>query len=233
MPEEKQGQIAKRKKKNYGFFSSQAGDEDSAWLVTYSDMMTLLMTFLIFLLSISSPDPKKYKEMMRRVGDALGGGVGAFEAIEEETLESIMEKIEAYIESENLAEDIFLTQDPRGIVIYASSNIAFEPGKTELLEPTEIFLKNLSKILKKTSYKIVIESHTNDLPLESKEFSSNWELSANRAGAIVRYLINTGNISPSRLVPSGYAGFNPRFPATPENRVKNQRIEIVILREKF
>ncbi len=118
-------------------------------------------------------------------------------------------------------------------MIYAGSNIAFESEETKLLEPTEIFLKNLSKILKKSSYKIIIEGHTDDVPFQSKKFPSNWELSANRAGAVVRYLINTGNISPSRLIPSGYAGFKPRFPPTPENRVKNQRIEIVILREKF
>tara|TARA_B100000315_G_scaffold83731_1_gene76760 strand:+ start:13773 stop:14474 length:702 start_codon:yes stop_codon:yes gene_type:complete len=233
MPDEKPGQIAKRQKKNYGFFSSSGGDDDPGWILTYADMTTLLMTFFIFLLSISSPDPKKYEEMMRRVGDALGGGEGAFEAVEEETLESIMKKIEGYIENENLTDDIVITKDPRGIVIYAGSFIAFESGETELLEATEIFLKNFSKILKKSSYKIIIEGHTDDVPFQSEKFPSNWELSANRAGAVVRFLINTGNISPSRLIPSGYAGFKPRFPSTPENRVKNQRIEIVVLREKF
>lgn len=234
MPEENPGQVVKRQKKDYGFFREPRGDDDSgAWVVTYADMTTLLLTFFIFLLSISSPDPKKYQEMMRHVGNALGAGEGAFEAVEEETLESIMKKIGAYIENENLTDTIVLTQDPRGIVIYAGSNIAFESGEANILEPTEIFLKNLSRILKKSSYKIIIESHTDDVPFQSKKFPSNWELSANRAGAIVRYLINTGNISPSRLIPSGYAGFKPRFPLTPENRVKNQRIEIVILREKF
>lgn len=233
MPEDKPREVKKRKKKDYGFFRVTNGDEDSSWLITYADMMTLLMTFFIFLLSISSPDPKKYQEMMRHVGDALGAGKGAFEAVEEETLGSIMKKIEAYIESENLTEDIFLTRDSRGIVIYTNSKIAFKSGETELLEGTEIFLKNLSKILKKSSYKILIEGHTDDVPFRSEKFPSNWELSANRAGAVVRYLINTGNISPARLIPSGYAGYKPRFQPTPENRAKNQRIEIVILRVKF
>lgn len=221
------------KKNRYKLDREPVDDGSGDWILTYADMMTLLMTFFIFLLSISSPDPKKYQEMMRQVGEALGAGEGAFEAVEEETLESVMEKIETYIESENLTEDIFLTRDSRGVVIYTGSEIAFESGETELLEETEIFLKNLSKILNKSSYKIVIESHTDDVPFRSEKFPSNWELSANRAGAVVRYLINTGNISPSRLIPSGYAGFKPRFPSTPENRAKNQRIEIIILREKF
>ena len=234
MPEDKTGQIARRQKKNYGFFRpGDGGEDDSSWLLTYGDMMTLLLTFFIFLLSISSPDPKKYEEMMRRVGDALGGGKGAFEEVEEETLESLMKKIEAYINSENLTENIFVARDPRGIVIYAGSNLTFEEGEAELLEETEIFLKNLSRILNKTSYKILIEGHTDDLPFQSERYPSNWELSTSRASAVARYLIKTENISPSRLIPSGYAGFKPRFPLTPENRAKNQRIEIIVMREKF
>ncbi len=222
----------KRARKNYGFFKEEEQADESAWLSTYADMMTLLLTFFVFLLAISSPDPKKYEEMMRRMGEALGAAEGAFEAVEEETLESIMEKIEAYIKSENLKDEIILTQDPRGIVIYGSNDVFFESGGTGLLEDPRVFLKNISKILKNSSYKVLIEGHTDDIPIQSAIFPSNWELSANRSSAVVRYFIETG-LSPSRLISSGYAEFRPRFPATPENRAKNRRVEIVVLREKF
>lgn len=223
----------KIKKKDYGFFRSADEKEDSTWLITYADMMTLLLTFFVFLMSISTPEPAKYIEMMRRLGDALGAGKGAFEAVEEETLASIMQKIETYINSENLSNDIILTQDSRGIVLYASDNIFFKSGDTAFMDDAKIFFNNISKILKNVSYKILIEGHTDDVPIQSDKFPSNWELSANRAGSVVRYLINTGNISPSRLVPAGYADIKPRFPPTPENRAKNRRIEIIILKEKF
>lgn len=232
MEQNKPEYTEKKNKKDYGFLKEDS-EGQSEWLITYSDMMTLMLTFFVFLLAISTPDAGKFQEMMRRLGDALGGGKGAFEAVEEETLESIMGKIEAYIESENLTNSIILTLDPRGIVLYASNDMFFESGDTTLLQDIKIFLKNISKILKKSSYKIFIEGHTDDIPIQSDKFPSNWELSANRASTVVRYLIETGNISPSRLIPGGFAEFRPRFPATPENRVKNRRVEIIILREKF
>lgn len=211
----------------------EGGEEEIPWLTIYADMMTLLLTFFVFLWSISTPDVNKYKEMMRHLGDALGAGKGTFEAIEEETLESIMKKIEAYIGSENLANDIILTRDPRGVVIYASNDIFFESGDIALTEDITIFLNNISRILKDVSYKILVEGHTDDVPIKSEKFPSNWELSANRASNVVRYFLETGNISPARLIPAGYADMKPRFPATPENRRKNRRVEIIILREKF
>lgn len=232
MEQNKPDYTGKNNKKDYGFFKEDSEGQNE-WLITYADMMTLMLTFFVFLLAISTPDVEKYQEMMRRLGDAFGAGKGAFEAVEEETLESIMGKIEAYIESENLTKSIILTQDPRGIVLYASNDMFFESGDTTLLKDIKIFLKNISEILKKSSYKIFIEGHTDDIPIQSDKFPSNWELSANRASTVVRYLIETGNISPSRLIPGGFAEFRPRFPATPENRDKNRRVEIIILREKF
>lgn len=223
----------KTAKKDYGFLKKDDQEEDSAWLLTYADLMTLLLTFFIFLLSISSPDTRKYHEMMRRLGDAFGAGEGAFEVVEEETLESVMNKIEGLITRENLERDIILTQDPRGIVLYSSNDIVFEPGKTVILEDTKLFLDNVSQILKNVSYKIIVEGHTDDVPIQTREFPSNWELSANRASAVVRYLIATDNIAPSRLIPAGYADVKPRFPPTPENRMRNSRIEFIVLREKF
>ncbi len=223
----------KPKKKKSVVLKPDATEGETAWLTTYADMMTLLMTFFVFLLAISSPDEGKYKEMMRRLGDSLGAAEGAFEEVEEETLESIMNKIEAYIASENLTNDIILTQDSRGIVLYAGNDIAFETGDTTLLEDTKIFLNNISKILENVSYKILVEGHTDDIPIQSEKFPSNWELSANRAGSVVRHFLETGNISPSRLIPAGYADIKPRFAATPENRKRNRRLEIIILREKF
>lgn len=233
MEQNKPEYTGKKNKKDYTFIREDDPEGQNAWLITYSDMMTLMLTFFVFLLAISTPDVDKYQEMMRRLGDALGGGKGTFEAVEEETLENILGKIKTYIESENLTNSIILTQDPRGIVLYASNDIFFESGDTALLKDVKIFLNNISKILKKSSYKIFVEGHSDDVPIQSDKFPSNWELSANRASTVVRYLIETGNISPSRLIPGGFAEFRPRFPATPENRSKNRRIEIIILREKF
>lgn len=234
MPENEPKEVAKKLKRDYGYFRDDAGgDKDSSWLIVYSDMMTLLMTFFVLLWSMSTPDPTKYKEMMRHVGDALGADKGGFEAVEEETLESLMKKIKTYIEGENLSNDIFIEKESRGVLIYTGSDIAFEPEGAELREETKIFLKNISKILKKSSYKITIEGHTDDVPFQSEKFPSNWELSTSRASAAARYFIDTGNIAPQRIITAGYAGFKPRFPATPENRAKNQRIEIIVMKEKF
>lgn len=230
----RQGKVAKRVRKNYGFFGGGDAGDDSGWLYTYGDMMTLLMAFFVFLYAISDPDPKKYKEMMRLMGDALGGGQGSFEAIEEETLESLLKKMEAYIAGENLTDRITFTKDSRGVIMLAGNDSFFEEGDAVLLEDSEIILKHISKILSKSSYKILLEAHTDETPpLLSDKFSSNWQLSSNMASSVAEFLVEKGNISPSRIVTGGYAGFKPRYPVTPENREKNRRFEFVVLREKF
>ncbi|MFV1951177.1 MAG: flagellar motor protein MotB [Nitrospinota bacterium] len=213
----------------------EEGQEESAeemgWLITYGDMMTLLLTFFILLFSISSVDSEKYRFAMKALGDALGGTMP--EEIEfEERLDQVKIEIEKIITDENLSRDMEITSDTRGIVLYARGGAFFESGDTRILEDTKIFLRKVSSILKETTYKIVIEGHTDDIPINTERFPSNWELSSGRAGNVLRSFIEEG-ISPARLSAVGYAQYKPRFPPTPENRAKNRRVEIIILRDRF
>ncbi len=213
----------------------EEGQEESAeemgWLITYGDMMTLLLTFFILLFSISSVDSEKYRFAMKALGDALGGTMP--EEIEfEEKLDQVKIEIEKIITDENLSRDMEITSDTRGIVLYARGGAFFKSGDTRILEDTKIFLRKVSSILKETTYKIVIEGHTDDIPINTERFPSNWELSSGRAGNVLRSFIEEG-ISPARLSAVGYAQYKPRFPPTPENRAKNRRVEIIILRERF
>ncbi|MBI3600596.1 MAG: OmpA family protein [Nitrospinae bacterium] len=98
-------------------------------------------------------------------------------------------------------------------------------------EEIKYFLESVNEIVKDVPYKILVEGHTDDVPIKTERFPSNWELSSSRASSVVKYFIEKG-IAPQRLSAVGYAEFKPRFPKTPENRPKNRRVEIIILRER-
>jgi chemotaxis protein MotB len=116
-----------------------------------------------------------------------------------------------------------------GISIILKEKLFFKTGMSEIEEKNYPALKNLSSILQKTDCQIRVEGHTDDIPIENKRFSSNWELSVARAVNVVKYLISKGNISPARLSASGYGDSRPLYPnVSDHNRELNRRVGIIL-----
>lgn len=219
----------KRRKKN--LFEESSGDQEP-WLVTYGDMMTLLMTFFVLLFSMSTIDPVKLEQFSDSVGQALGKKTKT----KKYSLAEIYSDVVKVIEEENLQEQIQVETSERGVAIKIPSEISFGIGSADLNPRIYPILNKFEDMMKKSTYPIAIEGHTDNIPIRSAMFPSNWELSAARAAQVVRYYIARG-ISPERFQAIGYADTRPRAPgatvaeanATSERMAMNRRVEIFFL----
>lgn len=201
------------------------GEESYLWAVTFGDMMTQILAFFILIIAISVPNLDKFKEAVEQIQSQFK------KKVEPTKYEAVQEKVEKFIVDENLTRDVHLTSDTRGMVLYANGDLFFKSGEAELNDEIKYFLESIYEITKDIPYKILVEGHTDDVPIKTERFPSNWELSSGRASSIIKYFIEKG-IAPVRLSAVGYAEFKPRFPKTPENRPRNRRVEIIILRER-
>ena len=225
---------------------SNSDNEAPAWIVIWGDMLAVILTFFILLFGISEIDSVKYAEIATELSDSLGGSFeGELGSRGKESelaslgikddlidLNTLAKKIKEAIAEQNLEEALDITIDHRGVVLSAPGEVFFRSGEAEILEEGGLFLRKLSSLLKMVPYNILIEGHTDDVPINTPKYPSNWELSTGRAASVIRFFIEEENISPQRLSAAGYAEYKPRFPQIPENRAKNRRVEIIILREK-
>ena len=232
-----------------------------SWLTTYGDMVTLLLTFFVLLYSYSSIDVVKWQALIVSVKGALGvldGGNtlindSAMELAQEkdvisakeiedylqlqkemQNLQEIKKKLEAYLEDKSLQEQITVNLDERGLVLRFQDSVLFAKGKADLLNEAIATLKHVSDILKDIPNAVRIEGHTDDLPINTPQFPSNWELSTTRATNVLRFLIAQG-IDGRKLSAVGYGEYRPLVPNnnSEENRRKNRRVDIVILRSSL
>jgi chemotaxis protein MotB len=113
--------------------------------------------------------------------------------------------------------------------IILTGDLLFSLGESELPEEARTSLQKIVKFMMHTPYMINIVGHTDNLPMRSNRFKSNWELSVARAGSVARFLIDEMNMNPNQFVVSGYSSYRPIAPnSTAENRAKNRRVEIII-----
>ncbi len=219
------------------------------WLTTYSDMVTLLLTFFVLLFSFSEIDAQKFRSIMSSFQGGAGvleGGtslnldenLGSTEGLLEEDLEKLKDILEEYAESIGLGEEIILSVEERGLVVRFMDSVLFDSGKADLKPESKEILKSVAEILNRDEFKdkfIKVEGHTDTDPiLYSKKYPTNWELSVIRATNVLRYLVEEENIEGNRISSSGYSYYRPIAPNdTRENKAKNRRVDIVILRSSF
>jgi len=221
------------------------------WLTTYSDMVTLLLTFFVLLFSFSEIDAQKFRNIMSSfqggTGVLEGGttleieeldGLDEFDGILEEDLEKLKDILEEYADSIGLGSQIVLSVEERGLVIRFMDNVLFDSGKADLKPESIEILKSIAEILNREEFEerlIKIEGHTDTDPIiYSQDFPTNWELSATRATNVLRYLVEEEKIEGSRVSSSGYSFYRPIAPNdTKENKAKNRRVDIVILRTAY
>ena len=225
--------------------------DSNAWMVTFSDLLTLLLTFFVLLLTMSSLDDKKLEEAFGFFTGALGalnpGGMGKIEKIlilppralvleafsgkdfaaEKVNQEKNVKKI---LQNRGIEDVIKVDFSIRGIVLRISDRLLFDSGSANINSRAFPVLNKLSLILDEYSHDILIEGHTDNVPISTEKFPSNWELSLARATSIVRHLISKEMISPERLSAGGYGDSKPLFPNDNESsRAKNRRVEIILM----
>ncbi|MEN3186371.1 MAG: flagellar motor protein MotB [Atribacterota bacterium] len=223
------------------------------WALSYGDFMSLLLCTFVLLFAFSTIDVARFKEVIFSLQGALGvlsGGPRVLmpselpvprppsqispSTVVPMKLAGLMKEIERKLVKEGRIEKdkVSFKIDERGLVITFLDNVFFDLGKADLR--TEMFpvLGALAESLRAIDNHIRIEGHTCNLPINTPRFPSNWELSAARAIAVLRYFIEKEGISPQRLIAVGYGEYRPLVPNdNEENRRKNRRVEIVVLRD--
>jgi len=214
------------------FNKPESGDEEP-WLVTYSDMMTLLMTFFVLMFSMSSIDPVKLEQFGDSVGKALGSKKQVTQTF---TMKEIYDKVIDAIEQEQLKGVIDVETSTRGVSIKIPSAISFASGKADLDSRIFPILNKFAPMISQSKFPIAVEGHTDSVPIRSDIYPSNWELSAARSAQVVRYFIAL-NLPPDRFRAIGYADTRPRASGrtieeanqTEEQKSQNRRVEIIFL----
>ncbi|MDK2881732.1 MAG: chemotaxis protein MotB [Bacillota bacterium] len=219
------------------------------WMTTYGDMMTLVLCFFVLLFSFSQIDLARFQDVIISVQGALGvleggssltpepmpGGAADEAALrwqaEQRRLEDILGKVREYVEENNLQNKIHASLDERGLTIRFLDTALFDLGQADLKPEARAILDNVASILRSLPNPIRVEGHTDNLPINTYRFPSNWELSTARATTVVRYLAEKHGIPPDRLSAAGYGEWRPVAPNdTPEHRAQNRRVDIVVLR---
>lgn len=210
------------------------GDE---WLMTFGDMMALLLTFFVMLMGISSPDPGKYNKAIKSIQEALGASLASKEQLlvaekqSEASFENLGSQVSQVIKDGNLQDVVKVEVNEKGVVLNIMGGALFRAGSAKLEKGIQPLLLDVVQTIRKLPYKIIIEGHTDDVPPRGGPYPSNWELSAARAASVVRFMINEGGVGAERFSAVGYAEFRPLYAMTKENRARNRRVEIIISRE--
>lgn len=250
-----------------------------AWVVTFADLMSLLMCFFVLLLSFSEIDAQKFKQIAGELSKAFGvqrevpalevpmGTSPIFDTfspappeptvvneirqtttdqqpqlqtLNDPTEQAVQDAIQEQMDA-NLAEilevlepaitdgRINVSEDQRRIVIRVEEKGSFPSGSAQLTWEFEGLLLDMAEVLADMPGDLAVEGHTDNIPIRTERFFSNWDLSAARAAAVANVLLARDQVSPERLRVTGLADTRPRVAnTTADNRAKNRRVEIII-----
>lgn len=231
---------------------TQTQPNHERWLITYADLITLLMVFFVVMYAMSKIDQGKFDSLTVSLNQALQpsnriqlenmGPTGillnqnrtqtpASKEQEQQTFEEIKQKVESYIRQEGLTDQLNVIETPRGIQITLNDAALFASGQADLKPDAKRILGGLAPFLKLTGNRVAIEGHTDNLPIQTSRFPSNWELSSQRAINVLHFF-ETQGVAPGRMHAVGYADTLPLLKNdTPENRAANRRVNLVFLRQ--
>ena len=249
------------------------------WLLTYSDMITLLMALFIIMWAISSVNTAKFSELRQSLASALhgnitdggesvlNGGTSPLEAqgaqvpnnrtqtqttsasdqiaaelqyaasqAELESLRGLERRIQEYAHAHGFAAEISTSIDERGLVIHLlTDKLLFDTGQAVVKARALPLLRAIARLLRQPSVvnPVRVEGNTDDVPISTARFRSNWELSAARATAVLEVLLEDG-IPAKRLSVAGYADQRPvASNADVAGRAKNRRVDLVVVRREL
>lgn len=227
-----------------------------AWMTTFADMVTLILVFFIMLFSMSVIDAQKFQEVIESfqnrhvfeyftsviefehpdTGDSNDlelEGSGESDADDGE-LDELLREAEQFLYDNELSEYISATRDDRGVVLVLQEQLLFDTGEAYILDEARPFLNKVGELLHNIPNMVKVEGHTDNRPISTFRYPSNWELSGARAGSVIRYLVENHHLDPDRFIATGYGETRPIAPNdTPENLRKNRRVVIVITDPAF
>ncbi|MDI3477399.1 MAG: chemotaxis protein MotB [Thermoanaerobacterium sp.] len=222
-------------------------ENSERWLLTYSDMITLLMIFFIVLYTISTVNSQKFQQIAASLGKTFDGtnyvvgqysGNSILDSIKtannantNNTIESQLDKL---IKQNNLQNMVTYKVEERGFVISLNDTLLFDTGSADVKPDQKATLIKIGNILKTMPNYIRVEGYTDDVPINNSQFHSNWELSVIRATNVVEILVNDVKIDPAKISAVGYGEYRPIVPNdSDKNRQLNRRVDIVIMNSDY
>lgn len=219
-----------------------------AWLATYADTITLVLTFFVLLYSYSSIDSVKFKALTSSLQSVLSGQnnssilpynydgevpiVGPAQEMgtqQRDAQEDMYKRVKGFIDANNLEETVKIKKDTRGIVMELKDSILFDIGKAQIKEPSKPVLDKIADLINSLPNEVIVEGHTDNVPIHNYEFASNWELSTQRAVNVLKYFVQTKGLEPKKFQAAGYGEYRPIAPNDSYvNKAKNRRVNILI-----
>ncbi|SDL73963.1 flagellar motor protein MotB [Halarsenatibacter silvermanii] len=227
------------------------GGGSPEWMTTFGDMMTLLLTFFVLLYSMSSIDEEQFEIALDSIREGLGvftggrtiatqrlldgGAIGeGFSPMNIRLMETLMGQIEQYVQEEQVDDAVSMEMTERGLEVRFAGDILFDLGDAEIRPEGEEVLREVGEMIEETPNDVVVEGHTDNLPIRTDRFPSNWELSTARATTVARFFIEDMNLDSERFSAAGYSEYRPLVPNdSPENRAQNRRVEVIFLNPDF
>ncbi|MCT4795156.1 flagellar motor protein MotB [Exiguobacterium alkaliphilum] len=222
------------------------------WLIPYADLLTLLLALFIVLFASSNVDQTKLEKMSRSFNQVFSGGTSVFQAstasnsdinrtnntdttanprtYELAKLDELKEQVNEYIKQNGLQDEIEATINSSGLVLTIQDRALFSMGEATLDAEARAVARSISGILEQAGNReIVVSGHTDNVPINTARFPSNWELSSARATAFMRGLLTNDTLNPSQFTLASYGEYKPiATNSTPEGRAKNRRVEVLI-----
>jgi len=242
----------KRLQRNH---ESEGNSNKVGWLTTFNDLVTLMMVFFVMLFTMSTIDTRKMGEFQYALQSGLGilkAGKQASISVSQSQPIDDMSHIRTQAEGGDTKQEsrpnrklasavrklveadlgIQVTHSDEGTRLAFEDQVLFDFGKDAINPEGFPFLDKIAQALKNVPYSLRVEGHTDNVPIQTKRFPSNWELSIARAVNVVKYFAQVSNIDPQRLSAVGYGESRPVIQNdTPSNRAKNRRVEILLLTE--
>jgi len=251
-------QSRKPRRKRQSVLESAAEGPGEEWMLTYMDTVTLLVTLFVMILSFASFDAEKYKNFSHGMSLAkygsgiMMGSLGIRENVGDKKQPiplptvippspepasdaepmtqqgNMLTDLQDQITHQGLEKEVLLREREGTVEMEINESVLFPAGSAELSELGLSVLARLSNLLKSHIGTIAVEGHTDNLPIKTDLFPSNWELSGGRASSVVRRLISSG-VDPQQLRIVGYADVRPLANnASPDGRQRNRRVNIVL-----
>jgi chemotaxis protein MotB len=221
--------------------SHPRGGGQDRWLLSYADFVTLLFALFVTMYAVSTVDADKLAPAASSMRSAFDGetrqtgpvpipDLGEIVAQAPPHADRVRDELARVLADAIAAGRLELIEDARGLVVSLPERATFAPASTEMTPVALELVARVAAAVQPFDRPLRIEGHTDNVPIHTREFLSNWELSTARAATVIRFLIERVAFDPRRLSAAGYGEFHPRVANdSPENRARNRRVDIVIL----
>ncbi len=255
--------MPKKKSIAGGGGGGHGGSSGLRWLMTYADLITLLLIFFVIMYAITAARAQQVETMAVRLSAMATAGnaildyqkqgtpqqqneplyqridkalsaLQAQQAKEEKALEKIVKRLQEYIDRNGLAAEVSVSLNRQGVVVSFQDVALFASGSDQLSPQARRLVDAMAEPMLGVPNEVRVEGFTDNQPIHTARYPSNWELSTARATSVLEELVHGVGFPPQRLSATGYGQYRPKVPNTsPQNRQMNRRVDLVVLRSIY